>query len=81
MNRAELAYAMDELVTTGDIAERLGVSRATPWNWSERFASFPQPLGMVGKATVYWWPEVKAWHQSPTANHRTARLSGDSRVG
>ncbi len=70
MNRAEAVAALGDIVTTGEIASRVGVSQAAVGNWTMRHWSFPRSLGYVGKAAVYFWPEVEAWY------HR-----GDSRVG
>lgn len=49
------------IVTTGDIADRLGVAPNRVGNWTRRHPSFPKPIRTFGKAAVYWWPDVAGW--------------------
>ncbi len=74
MNRAEVEELMVDIVTTGEIARMFGVSQPAVSNWTKRYASFPRPLKVIGKAEVYWWPEVEAWYDD-------LGWQGDSRVG
>jgi predicted DNA-binding transcriptional regulator AlpA len=51
---------LEDLVTGGEIAKRLGVSRARAHQLAAR-PGFPPPLGRVGQAKVWRWSEVRAW--------------------
>lgn len=55
-----------ELVTGGEIARRLGVSRERVRQLTRR-PDFPQPLGRLGAANVWTWEVVNEWRQ---ADHR-----------
>lgn len=64
VEKAAVEEALDLVVTTGDIARRIGVAPSTPAMWAQRHAGFPEPIGRVGKADVWYWPEVHAWLKS-----------------
>lgn len=51
---------LEDLVTTAEAARRLGVSRQRMSQLAQR-DHFPDPLGRVGQAVVYRWPDVEAW--------------------
>lgn len=52
--------ALDELVTGGDIAKRLGVSRQRVHQLREK-PDFPRPIGRIGNALVWRWADVEEW--------------------
>lgn len=54
----------DAEVSTGQIAERLGVSRETVRLWATGKSGptgFPPPVANVGRTPVYRWADVAAW--------------------
>ena len=51
---------LEELVTGAEVARRLGSSRERVRQLAER-DDFPRPIGRVGVAIVWRWPDVKAW--------------------
>ncbi len=57
---ATTAPELEDLVTGGEIAKRLGVSRARAHQLAAR-PDFPAPLGRVGQAKVWRWSEVRSW--------------------
>lgn len=60
---------MTELVGAAEIAERLGLSRATSVHQiRRRDPTFPQPVATLRQAMVWAWPDVAAWAK------RTGRL-------
>jgi len=64
---------VDDLVTAGQIAERLGLAFAeTVYNWVNRYPEFPDPVWHVGRIRLWLWSEVRAWAIA------TGRLSGDA---
>jgi len=52
---------MNDPVTNGVIAERLGVHRQTVRFWRNREASFPPPTGRIAGAEVWEWEVVLSW--------------------
>ena len=50
------------LVTSGDIAERIGTRGPTVCNWAQRYVDFPKPLIERHQWSVYYWPEVAEWY-------------------
>ncbi|HEU5118948.1 MAG TPA: hypothetical protein VFT74_20325 [Isosphaeraceae bacterium] len=70
----------DVEVSTGQIAERLGVSRETVRLWAtgkDGPTGFPPPVAIVGRTPVYRWPDVAAWlrdHRGGQARVRGIRL-------
>ncbi|MET8229451.1 hypothetical protein ABZS77_02055 [Micromonospora sp. NPDC005298] len=65
---AEVLDADQELVSTSDIAHRLGVSREAVRLWAEGLrgpGGFPRPLGTIGngKSKVWQWFAVNSWVQ------------------
>lgn len=60
-SRREATAAAGEMVTTGDIADRLDIEQNVVSNWVARNGSFPEPIRRIGKASVWWWPEVELW--------------------
>lgn len=51
---------LEDLVTGGEIAKRLGMSRARVHQLAAR-PDFPKPLGRVGQSKVWRWSDVRAW--------------------
>jgi hypothetical protein len=44
------------------IAERAGVkSPQAVHNWRARYADFPEPIAVFGKAVLWYWPDVEIW--------------------
>ena len=59
-----------ELVTTADIAARLGLAHAeTVHSWRRRHADFPAPVVERGRTLLWHWPDVERWARA------TGRLS------
>jgi predicted DNA-binding transcriptional regulator AlpA len=53
---------VDQLVGAAEIAERLGVKRATVvHDWRRRHPEFPQPVATLSAGLVWAWPDVAAW--------------------
>ena len=53
---------VDDLVTAGQIAERLDLAFAeTVYNWVNRYPEFPDPAWHVGRIRLWLWTEVRAW--------------------
>jgi hypothetical protein len=50
-----------ELITGGELARRLGISRQRMHQLRESDANFPPAIGKVGHAFVWRWPDVAAW--------------------
>lgn len=59
------------LVSGAEIARRLGLSRERVRQLARR-EDFPDPIGRVGVAIVWRWPDVEAWAE------RTGRLSTEA---
>ena len=56
----------DELVGSGEIADRLGVRVQTVHHWRKSDPSFPEPVALLGARTgrrtyIWHWPDVEAW--------------------
>lgn len=51
---------LEDLVTGGEIAKRLHMSRARVHQLAAR-PDFPQPLGRVGQSKVWKWSDIRAW--------------------
>jgi prophage regulatory protein len=51
---------LEDLVTGGEIANRLGMSRARVHQLATR-PDFPEPLGRVGQSKVWRWSDIRAW--------------------
>lgn len=53
---------VDDLVTSGHIAERLGIAHAeTVSNWVVRYPDFPAPVWKADRIRLWLWSEVRAW--------------------
>ena len=52
---------MEQQWTTDEVAEHLGVSKATVWAYRSR-GEMPEPTGMLGRTP--WWDAavIIAWH-------------------
>ncbi len=57
-------WRLEDLAATGDLAQDLGVSKATVSNWTVRYADFPQPLVELSTGPVYSRWQVRQWHDS-----------------
>jgi predicted DNA-binding transcriptional regulator AlpA len=51
---------LEDLVTGGEVAKRLGMSRARVHQLAAR-PDFPKPLGRVGQSKIWRWSDVRAW--------------------
>lgn len=54
----------DALVSTREIAERLGVGVSNVWHWARATTGFPVPVARLGKGgrfQVWSWPDVAKW--------------------
>ncbi|MCU1483687.1 MAG: hypothetical protein JWN67_433 [Actinomycetia bacterium] len=57
--------AVDQLVGTAEIAERLGVKHGeTVHAWRRRYPDFPPPIATLKQAMVWSWPDVERWAKS-----------------
>jgi predicted DNA-binding transcriptional regulator AlpA len=53
---------VDQLVSSAEIAERLGVKRLqVVHDWRHRHPDFPRPVAVLGRTFVWEWPDVEAW--------------------
>lgn len=60
---------VDQLVGAAEIAERLGVHRAsTVHSWIARYRDFPAPIARLKGAHVWDWRDIEKWAR------RTGRL-------
>lgn len=65
--RRERRLDAEQLVGSGEIAERLGLQRVqTVRLWQKSDPSFPQPVAVLGAGTgrrtyIWYGPEVRAW--------------------
>lgn len=51
-----------DLVSTADIAERLGLAHTeTVHSWRRRHSDFPPPAVERGRVLLWHWPEVERW--------------------
>lgn len=52
-----------DLIGSSDLADMLGVTRATVSNWKHRDPTFPKPVATIsnGKIDVYHADDVRAW--------------------
>lgn len=53
-----------DLVGANEIAERLDVSVATVHKWKQRYDSFPDPYVILAQGPIYYWPDVRTWHDT-----------------
>ncbi len=65
--RARPRIRTHRLATLSDIAEALGVSRQTVWNWTRRHADFPVPLAHTASGPVWSVREVERWARARRA--------------
>lgn len=57
-------WELDDLAGNGDLADGLGVGKATVANWTVRYPDFPKPLIHLAAGPVWSRSQVKAWHDS-----------------
>lgn len=50
-----------EPVGAVEIADRLGVNRATVDQWRQRDLGFPPPRWLVGGRPAWNWDDIEAW--------------------
>jgi prophage regulatory protein len=48
-------------LSDNDVAERLGVSRATIWRWTNKSPDFPQPYRFGGAVTRWKLSDLEQW--------------------
>jgi predicted DNA-binding transcriptional regulator AlpA len=56
-------FDLEDLVTAGDIAKRLGISRQRVAQLVRDHDTFPAPIGKVGSSVVYRWRDVQRWDE------------------
>lgn len=61
MNREE--QKPQDLVTGGEIARRLGISRERVRQLAQS-ADFPSPIGRLGSANIWGWDAVDEWRRA-----------------
>lgn len=66
-NRPDLSNA---LMTTGQIAQMMGVSPASMTQHKQRDDSFPQPAFSNGRVMVYWREDAEAWVKNKMKNRK-----------
>ncbi len=53
---------VDDLVGAAEIAQRLGVRRASlVHDWQRRYDDFPEPVLRLSVGLIWYWPEVERW--------------------
>ncbi len=72
-DRARPRLRSQRLATLSDIAEKLGVSRQTVWNWTRRHEDFPIPLADTAAGPVWSLAGVEDWARARRGNHRAPR--------
>lgn len=64
------------LVSSVEIADRLGVKRMTVHQWRQRNVGFPDPLAQLAIGPVWDWADVEAWAKAsrrlPSTRNRSA---------
>jgi predicted DNA-binding transcriptional regulator AlpA len=58
------------LGSLSDIADALGVTRQTVWNWTQRYGDFPIPLAQTSAGPFWSLDEVKRWHTARKKRRR-----------
>lgn len=54
------------------VAERYGVSRATPWRWLKTDSTFPKPVPLSPGCSRWRLKDLEAWERSKSPNHHAA---------
>lgn len=52
---------MKKFLNVSEVAERLGVSKASIWRWSKDFSSFPAPIRLTHGCTRWSVKDIEAW--------------------
>lgn len=52
---------VDQLVTSHDIADRLGIGWRVVHDWRRRYDNFPEPVIARHRVLVWHWGDVEAW--------------------
>lgn len=50
-----------QLVATGDIAKRAGVTVDAVAQWLRRYPDVPKPLAVTSAGAIYEWADWEAW--------------------
>ena len=58
-----MSYTVDDPVSLGDIADRLGTKVNVVVNWSNRHEDFPDPIFETKAGRIYEWADVAVWHE------------------
>lgn len=51
----------EQLLRVGEVAEMLGVSKASVWNWVKHKPEFPKPANLTPKVTVWKLSEINEY--------------------
>lgn len=71
-DRAGPRVRTQRLGSLSDLADRLGVSRQTLWNWTRRYEDFPLPLAETASGPLWAVREVEEWARSRRRRARSA---------
>ena len=69
-DRARPRVRTQRLGSLSDLAERLGVSRQTVWNWTRRYEDFPVPLAETASGPLWALREVEDWAKARSRSRR-----------
>lgn len=57
-------WDLEDLASSSEIANTLGVNKSTVSMWKRRYPDFPAPLIVLNGITVYSWAQVRDWYNS-----------------
>ena len=61
---------INECKSLPQIAATLGLTDQALYNLRNRYRTFPESIGMIGNAQVYWEPEVLEFHKEVGHGYR-----------
>lgn len=64
MVQRSLPAVPDEIWTAGQVAQYFKVTERTVREWRDRDATFPEPLGLPGRALRWYVQDVTDWTRS-----------------